>query len=411
MADIDTRVLYLETPSVSAPPAAYTIGVRMKNVGIHNRATGGYVQVHRVSTGLLEKTYSMVSAVIEPDEEKQAFSTETWDLREEDPGTEFIVSGMITSDGDTDPSNDILNPTTVTVVDEPPPPPPPVAAHVTMHEDGGSDELNLEGLHGTPADPQEFAPHAAKHMTGGDDEMDVSGLDGALLDPQIPTDHGNERHVEDFALVSELTGHLNDATPHNDALLAPVLNTPAEGPNKGAASTLAASDHRHGGEGGLSYSRFAGPLANPGGNIGNLFIYEGCLTGQQWATVRTTGMLQVDAPAGPADTIDLILYAGAHAGALVQRGILSCPIPGGTNAQYARFSFLSIFSDVDFWTAGEAIGLAAPAEFHAHQIPNTTPAIDMSVELMLRVTVNIPGTATIQNVLWGMNLDSIELAL
>ena len=51
MAEIDKKFLYLETPSVSAPPAAYYIGVRMKNVGIHDRATAGYVQVSNAGGG------------------------------------------------------------------------------------------------------------------------------------------------------------------------------------------------------------------------------------------------------------------------------------------------------------------------------------------------------------------------
>lgn len=217
MADIDTKVLYLETPSVSAPPAAYTIGVRMKNVGVVDRATYGYVNVHRVSTGLLEHTFQMAGAVMEPDEEKQAFADSTWDLREEDPGTEFILSGAITCDGDMVPANNILNPTTVTVTDEPPPPPPPVASHASQHEDGGSDELNLEGLHGVPADPIPYASHASKHESGGDDQVSVEGLPGALASPQIPSDHGNERHVEEFLFASELANHIADATPHDAA--------------------------------------------------------------------------------------------------------------------------------------------------------------------------------------------------
>lgn len=219
MADIDTKVLYLETPSVSAPPAAYTIGVRMKNVGIHDRATAGYVSVFRKSTGLLEHTYAMASAVIEPDEEKQAFSTETWDLREEDPGTEFILSGAITSDGDMIPSNDILNPTTVTVIDEPPPPPPPVASHHAQHEDGGADELSVEGLHGELADGQPYEDHAAKHQDGGDDEISLASLSGQTADPQTPSNHGNERHIEDFTTEAEALALASALVTQHDSLL------------------------------------------------------------------------------------------------------------------------------------------------------------------------------------------------
>ena len=61
MADIDTKVLYLETPSVSAPPAAYYIGVRMKNVGIHDRATVGFV-VATAALGSEKDTLAFLSA-------------------------------------------------------------------------------------------------------------------------------------------------------------------------------------------------------------------------------------------------------------------------------------------------------------------------------------------------------------
>jgi len=141
----------------------------------------------------------------------------TWDLRESEPGAEFIVSGMVTCDGDMDPSNDILNPTTVIVVDEPPPPPPPVASHKSQHEDGGSDELDLTGLHGVIATPQPYADHAAKHQDEGDDQLNVGGLAGALADPQIPSDHGNERHIEEYATEGLLTAHKDDPGPHDAA--------------------------------------------------------------------------------------------------------------------------------------------------------------------------------------------------
>lgn len=40
--------------------------------------------------------------------------------------------------------------------------------------------------------------HVTRHEQGGDDELDVGGLSGDLADPQTPKSHANERHTENF---------------------------------------------------------------------------------------------------------------------------------------------------------------------------------------------------------------------
>jgi len=225
VADYDTKVLYLENPPASAPPANYLIGVRMRNLGLFPAATSGYVQVFSLDTGLLVATFPVASAEIDPGQEKQAFATLYLDLSAALPGERFLFSGAITSPGDTVPSNDILNPTTITIVDAPPPPPPPVASHHAQHEDGGADELSLDGLHGVLGTPQPYADHAAKHQLAGDDQLSVVGLPGQLIDPQIAADHGNERHVVPFLYSSELDNHMDDETPHgNDTTFERLMN-------------------------------------------------------------------------------------------------------------------------------------------------------------------------------------------
>ena len=217
MADVDTKVLYLENPPTTAPPASYLIGVRVKNLGIAAASTSGYVSVYDKGTSLLVGTFNVASAEMDPDEEKQAFATVALDLTEAEVGQQFIFSGDITSPGDMVRSNDILAPTTITIVDEPPPPPPPVASHASQHEDAGSDELDVTGLHGVLGTPQPYADHASGHENGGADEVNVAGMTGQLADPQIAADHGNERHVVDFLLATELNNHIADATPHDAA--------------------------------------------------------------------------------------------------------------------------------------------------------------------------------------------------
>lgn len=217
MPDIDVKVLYLQTPPVSAPQATYVLGVRVKNTGIHARVAFGYARVYDKDTGLLVHTYELTSAEIDPGEEKQAFAGAIWDLSEEAVGKQFIVSGKVTCDGDMVSENDILNPTTVTVTAEAPPPPPPVTPHKHQHEDGGNDELDLTGLHGVLATPQPYGDHAAKHQDDGEDEINVNGLAGQLTEPQIPTEHANERHAVPFATSGQLTEHETADVAHTDA--------------------------------------------------------------------------------------------------------------------------------------------------------------------------------------------------
>jgi len=59
-------------------------------------------------------------------------------------------------------------------------------AHKTTHQDGGSDEISVQGLSGTLADPQTPDLHGSSHQNGGEDEISVQGLSGLLADPQTP---------------------------------------------------------------------------------------------------------------------------------------------------------------------------------------------------------------------------------
>ena len=52
----------------------------------------------------------------------------------------------------------------------------PLANHVSTHQDGGADELNVAGLSGVLADPQTPATHASTHSDGGTDEIIAENL-------------------------------------------------------------------------------------------------------------------------------------------------------------------------------------------------------------------------------------------
>lgn len=51
--------------------------------------------------------------------------------------------------------------------------------HSTRHEDGGADELSVQGLSGLLADRQNPTNHAGRHEDEGVDEINLSGLTGA----------------------------------------------------------------------------------------------------------------------------------------------------------------------------------------------------------------------------------------
>ncbi len=64
--------------------------------------------------------------------------------------------------------------------------------HAATHQDGGTDELNVNGLNGVLAQPQIPANHHGVHQNGGGDEINVNGLSGLLADAQTPLDHASE---------------------------------------------------------------------------------------------------------------------------------------------------------------------------------------------------------------------------
>lgn len=84
--------------------------------------------------------------------------------------------------------------------------------HHTTHENGGSDEVTVEGLSGTLADPQTPAAHKTSHQDGGSDEISVAGLSGTLADAQTPAAHktSHQDGGTDEISVKDLSGLLAD---------------------------------------------------------------------------------------------------------------------------------------------------------------------------------------------------------
>ncbi|NHJ85921.1 MAG: hypothetical protein FK734_10695 [Asgard group archaeon] len=58
------------------------------------------------------------------------------------------------------------------------------SAHKTSHQDGGSDEITVNGLSGVLAQPQTPVLHASRHNYDGDDSLNLTNLSGILINAQ-----------------------------------------------------------------------------------------------------------------------------------------------------------------------------------------------------------------------------------
>jgi hypothetical protein len=152
------------------------------------------------------------------------------------------------------------------------------AAHKTSHETGGGDVMSVAGLSGTLADPQTPSAHASSHQNGGGDEISVEGLSGALADPQTPTGHatvhqdggGDEMSVQGLSGVladkqdaSKIQGHaVNETAIGNDKIL--VYKTTGDQfvyEQKGIPAAHGSS-HQEGGGDEISVAGLSGLLAD-----------------------------------------------------------------------------------------------------------------------------------------------------
>lgn len=61
--------------------------------------------------------------------------------------------------------------------------------------------------------------HSGRHEQGGDDELDVEGLSGVLDDQQDPQSHGNDRHTDNYVPDTELGSDGGVATLNSSGVL------------------------------------------------------------------------------------------------------------------------------------------------------------------------------------------------
>ena len=210
--DYDVEVLGLKTPASTSPLAPYRLAVSVRNNGIHAAVASGYVRVYSAGLQIFES--EVFSNTLAPGVTGDCSSLGYWT-----PPAEgfYMIQGYISTPLDQVEPNNNLNPTNVHITGTPPTPPTPVELHAAQHEEGGKDELSIEGLPGRAADPQAALAHVASHQAGGTDALNVGSLLGVLATDQPAQVHSNTRHSPVMATDAELDSHRLAGAAHTAA--------------------------------------------------------------------------------------------------------------------------------------------------------------------------------------------------
>jgi hypothetical protein len=206
MSDYDVGAVSLSSPPASAVIQPYRPAVLVRNNGVHDALAVGSLRIYGPA-GLLTFTTAIYSGVIAPGETQPAQGVDYWTP----PALgRYMVIAHVTCINDQDPTNDNLAPCFIQIIAGPPTPPTPVQMHAAQHEEGGGDELIIDGLHGRAADAQTALAHKASHQAAGSDQLDVTGLPGILAYGQPIADHAQTHEAEggDRINVDGLHGQL-----------------------------------------------------------------------------------------------------------------------------------------------------------------------------------------------------------
>jgi hypothetical protein len=212
MADYDVGVTGLSSPPSAAVLTQYRPAVSVRNNGIHDAIASGYVRIY--AAGLLIFESEVYSNTLEPGDTGDASAVDYWTPPDE--GT-YMVQGYVSTPLDQVEPNNNLHPVLITVSGGPIPPPTPVEPHAPQHEEGGQDEVSIDGLKGRAADAQTPLSHVASHQAGGADQLNVGSLQGELASPQTPKTHGNAYHSPAMSTAAELLAHNNANAAHSAA--------------------------------------------------------------------------------------------------------------------------------------------------------------------------------------------------
>jgi len=220
--DYDVKAASLASPPTSAPVQSYRPAVAVENLGIYPASVTGTLRIYDRAAGTLLVSMKLAANDIAPGETRSATADQLWEPVAGDIGKQFLFIATIVYALDQDLTNNNLPPVTVTVTAAPPPPPPPVEAHASQHEDGGGDEITIEGLTGKAAEAQTPTEHASNHESGGADEMSVSDLTGELADPQPPKTHASSHQPGGSDVITgiePLAHHASHETGGDDVIL------------------------------------------------------------------------------------------------------------------------------------------------------------------------------------------------
>jgi hypothetical protein len=212
MADYDVGALALVVPATSGPMTTYRPAVSVRNNGIHDALASGYLRIY--AAGLLVFETELYSATIPAHDTGTAQAVNYWTPAAEGS---YIIHAYLSTPLDQVESNNMLAPVTIQITGETPPVPPVVQAHAAQHEEGGTDEVSIDGLIGRAADPQDALAHAATHQAGGTDALNVGSLQGILAQNQPAQAHGNTRHNPVMATEAELVAHQGSTAVHTAA--------------------------------------------------------------------------------------------------------------------------------------------------------------------------------------------------
>ena len=231
MPDYDVEALGLITPPNSAVVTSYRPAVSVRNNGVRNALASGNLRIYAADLLIFET--ELYSNTIAPGETGTALGVDYWTP----PAVgKYMIFGAVACPLDQFEPNDHFGPTTIMVTGLPPPTPPTVPFHAPQHEEGGKDEVSIDGLKGLTADAQLPLPHVSAHQVAGPDQLNVAGLMGELVQDQPTKTHSNTKHDPQMATASQMSQHQAATSVHTAS------TNLEQKANKGIASGYAGLD-------------------------------------------------------------------------------------------------------------------------------------------------------------------------
>ena len=210
--DYDVEAVALVTPPASSVIQSYRPAVSVRNNGVYSALASGYIRIYAADLLIFES--EIYSTTIAPGATGLAQAQDYWTP----PAVgDYMIFGYVSCHLDQYEPNNNLAPTTIKVTGLPPPTPPPVTPHAAQHEEGGLDEVSIDGLKGKTADKQSPLEHVSSHQAGGADQLNVGALIGELAQDQNPKTHSNAKHDPQMATASALSSHQAATTAHSAA--------------------------------------------------------------------------------------------------------------------------------------------------------------------------------------------------